>query len=194
MLMKKGDVFSFAISNGQTMFGVITNTIPSKKTCNIYNYAGTPEDYNQAMQADILIFELAISGNEFTEGRWSFINGITDSSNKSEIKDPYYVLGIPPLKLIKIDDPDFSQKITSADKGRELLSKHGMLAFAFPEGNELIAEEAYLYGKRNRNGQDLKSATSEQLKSFYQESCDHMSDFQKENFLNKWGDQINLKK
>ncbi len=189
--MQKGEVFQLTISNGQTMFGVVTNTIKNKGACNIYSFAGSPQDAAQAMARDILIHDLMISGAEFTKGRWK-PTGHMDQSVKAEIRDPFFVFGIPPAKLIRIDDPDYARPLTDPDEIERLLNQHMLLSFNFPEGNETIIEEAYLYGRRHLAGQHLTSSSPEELLDFYNREAEHMSDFQRRNVVARWGSTLGL--
>jgi len=190
--MKNGDVFRFPLSDGHYMFGVISNDNKQRAACNIYNYAGLQECVSEAIESDILLYDMLITGSYFEESKWELIPGAVDNSDKSNIKEPYRVFGIPPSKLIKLDDPDYQQKIKSPDEAKELIKKHGFLAFNLPQGNVTVAEEAYLYGCRALYGTDLASYDKDELQLFYNEEQEYMSEFQKNNFLKKWGEMITL--
>jgi len=190
VLIKNGDVFRFALADGQYMFGVISNANKQRATCNIYNYTGSQECVSGAIESDILLYDMLITGSYFEEGGWELISGMVDHSDKSKIKEPYRVFGIPPSKLIKLDDSEYNQKITSPEKAQKLIEKHGFLAFNFPQGNVTVAEEAYFYGRRTLYGTDLASCDKAELQLFYNEEQEYMSEFQKNNFLKRWGDKI----
>lgn len=181
--MKKGDVFKFTISNGKSMFGVLTNTISKRFACNIYNYVGDACDVHEAIKSSILVYDLLLTGAEFTGKRWVLCD-IYDSTNKAEIKDPYFIFGVPPSKIIKINDPTFNESL-SKEQVDSLLEVHGFLSFNMPEGNELVAEEAFYYGRQYCYGKNLRDSSLEELQTFFDNTNEYMTDAQKESVLRK---------
>ena len=186
--VKIGNMFRSPLKSGKFAFGVITNDLKDYVLVNIYDFIGDADAFDEARQAPIIYYDLLTTTSQFSKRGW-LISKEVDQSEKSKLKSPFLTMGRPPvLSLIRVDDPDFKERIPPEDAEEIFKAQtYNRASYLFPAGNILFIEELLYYGNTDKRDQKLEHMPSDKIIAFYKSYKSTMTEFQRDNFFKRWG-------